>query len=151
MEETTTTGSPATTLDQKASPSRPLLSALVLTSLLYLTVSPTLPKTRVVASKPAQTTASLLKSVGNAVVQDVSQHSRLPVSALRIIDSRQQTWQDDCLGLGRTGVFCTRQIVPGWQVTVASGQQRWIYRTNASGSVVKLSHSMIPNEQMSGR
>jgi hypothetical protein len=30
--------------------------------------------------------------------------------------------------------------VPGWQIEIAvmSGQQRWIYRTNTSGSVIKL-------------
>jgi hypothetical protein len=28
--------------------------------------------------------------------------------------------------------------VPGWQVAVASRRQRWLYRTNASGSVIKL-------------
>jgi hypothetical protein len=146
MEETTTTGSPATTLDQKAGPSRPLLSALIFTSLLYFTVSPTLPRTNVIASKPPQTSARLLQSVSNAVVQDVSQHSGLSASQLRIVESQPHTWQDDCLGLGGSGVVCSQQMVPGWQVTVASQQQRWIYHTNASGSVVKLAQSVVATQ-----
>jgi hypothetical protein len=32
--------------------------------------------------------------------------------------------------------------VPGWQIAVVSGQQRWIYRTNASGSVMKLENAI---------
>jgi hypothetical protein len=34
--------------------------------------------------------------------------------------------------------MCTQAEVPGWRVVVASGKERWVYRTDVSGSMVKL-------------
>jgi hypothetical protein len=77
-------------------------------------------------------------SVANAVLQDAQRRSQLPVKELRIVKSEQRNWPDGCLGLAPPGTFCTQIVVPGWQVTVESGQQSFIYRSNNSGSLVKL-------------
>jgi hypothetical protein len=38
--------------------------------------------------------------------------------------------------------------VSGWQVAVASGKQQWIYRTDASGLVIKLERgTSLPSQK----
>lgn len=86
------------------------------------------------------TAESLPEPIAKAVLNDVQQRSGLQASQLRIINVEQQTWTDGCLGLG-DGI-CTQALVPGWQVIVAGNEQVWAYRTNESGSSVKLDTQM---------
>lgn len=85
-----------------------------------------------------ETTTDLPESVANAVLQEASEQSGLPVSELRIVQAQRQEWPDGCLGLNRPDEFCTQAIVPGWLVIVEAGQQRLVYRTNESGSIIRL-------------
>lgn len=147
MQELTPSGSSAPIIGEKTSQPRLIIQALVFTGILYLTAGLTLPNTKIGISKPSQTNAILLTSVQNAVLQDVSAHSGLPKSALNIVETQQQTWQNDCLGVNKVGVLCAQTKVPGWQVTIVSARQRWIYRTNASGSVVKLAAATISDSK----
>jgi len=80
----------------------------------------------------------LPEAITDAVFKEVSQQSGMQASQLRIVEVARQTWSDGCLGLGGSDTLCTQSLVPGWRVTVASGEQRWVYRTNESGSLVKL-------------
>ena len=80
----------------------------------------------------------LPEAITDAVFKEVSQQSGMPASQLRIVEVARQTWSDGCLGLGGSDTLCTQSLVPGWQVTVASSEQQWVYRTNESGSLVKL-------------
>lgn len=82
--------------------------------------------------------SDLPRSVNRAVLQDASQRTGLRPNQLRIVQSERREWSDGCLGLGRPDFGCMAVIVPGWQVIVESGQQRLVYRTNASGSQVVL-------------
>jgi len=84
------------------------------------------------------TTGNSLRYVNDAVLREVSRRTSLPTSAFRIVESQRQNWPNGCLGLSSPGIACTEAIVPGWRIVVANGQQRWVYRTNESGSVVKL-------------
>ncbi|HEY9668781.1 MAG TPA: hypothetical protein V6C91_18375 [Coleofasciculaceae cyanobacterium] len=76
--------------------------------------------------------------VKSAVLQDAVQRTSRPVAAFRIVEAQKRTWPNGCLGLSQPGTFCTQVIVPGWQVVVTDGQRRLTYRTNNSGSTVKL-------------
>ena len=80
----------------------------------------------------------LPEPVTTAILENLSQQTGLQTSDLRVVEAEQKTWSDGCLGLGSPGIACAQALVPGWQVTVASDRQRWIYRTNLSGSLVKL-------------
>lgn len=147
MEKTTTPCSGATALAPKASQLHLFLQSLVFTGILYMTAGLTLPKPSVTVANSSQSNARLLTSVSNAVLHDVSQHSGLPTSTLNIVQPQQRTWLDDCLGIKNNfGVLCTKMNIPGWEVTVESGQQRWTYHTNASGSVVKLAQGTASAE-----
>jgi hypothetical protein len=90
--------------------------------------------------------ASLSQRVADAVKVDLSGRLRVPADAVRIVSAERRQWPNGCLGISSPGVFCTQGIVPGWEVTaeIARGrnaQQRWVYHTNESGSVVKLNQS----------
>jgi hypothetical protein len=85
--------------------------------------------------------SNLPDSVANAVLQDAQMRSHLSVKQLRIVNAEPHNWPDGCLGLASPDTFCTQIVVPGWQVTVESGKQRFVYRTNNSGSLVKLEQS----------
>lgn len=82
--------------------------------------------------------SSLSRSVANAALQDASVRSRLPTSKIKIFWAEQKTWPNGCLGIDQPGVGCTQAQIPGWQVTVANGQKRWVYRTGLSGNNVQL-------------
>lgn len=82
--------------------------------------------------------SDLPQSVKQAVFQDIVQRTRIPRTSLQIVRAEQKTWSDGCLGLAESGVLCTQALVPGWLVVIEGSKQRLIYRTNASGSIVKL-------------
>lgn len=81
---------------------------------------------------------NLPSSVAKAVLEEASNQSNLSTSRLRIVKSEQREWSDGCLGLPDRGRLCTQSLVSGWRVTVEGDRQTYIYRTNASGSLVKL-------------
>ncbi|MGB7441185.1 MAG: hypothetical protein WA919_08970 [Coleofasciculaceae cyanobacterium] len=127
-----------------------VLQALAFTGILYFGFNPTSASNiRTTQSyQSVQTRATPLAPVSDAVLQDASQQSGLPISDLYIVDARQRTWSNSCLELGETEASCTQTLVPGWQVTIANGQKRWLYRTNASGTLLKLDNSTFsPSQQ----
>ena len=90
--------------------------------------------------------ASVSKCVADAVKVDLSGRLQVPADAVRIVSAERRQWPNGCLGISSPGVFCTQAIVPGWVVTAAiarggNAQQRWVYHTNETGSVVKLNQS----------
>ncbi len=107
-------------------------------------ISPTTVKNS--ANVPVELDSSKLKQnngvealplVINAVIKDAVGRTGMPNSQLSVVEVKQQTWSDGCLGLAEAGVLCTQAMVPGWSITVTNGESRWLYRTNLSGTVVK--------------
>jgi hypothetical protein len=82
--------------------------------------------------------ANLPTEITNAVLQAAAQQLNVNSTALRIVRFNRETWPDACLGLSTPQTFCAEVIVPGWLVTVESGNQRLVYRTNEAASLVKL-------------
>jgi S-layer homology domain len=87
---------------------------------------------------PVQTNLQVPEPIASAVLENLSQQTGVPLSSLRVVEAQQKTWSDGCLGLGSPGLTCAQGLVPGWQVLVASDRQRWVYRTNLTGTLVKL-------------
>ncbi len=133
--------SPANGMNEKKAIQFPLIiQALAFTAILYFSVGQT-PSNQPRGTYPtSQTQSTLSAPVVNSVLQQASQELKLPTSTLSIINVQKQTWSDNCLELSDSGVVCTRMRVSGWQVTVANDQKQWIYRTDASGAVIKLAH-----------
>ncbi|MFE1748592.1 hypothetical protein [Coleofasciculus sp. H7-2] len=87
--------------------------------------------------------ANLPKSVVSAVLQDATQNWGLPANTGRIINAKQAEWAYGC----EVSTFpypCDPIVVEGWQVTIESGQKRWIYNTDKVGSQVQLYQRQIP-------
>jgi hypothetical protein len=99
-----------------------------------------------IATQPLQD-ENLPDSVVQAVLQDASRRSNLPSQELNIVRVQQRDWPDGCLGLALSGTFCSQTVVSGWQVTVNAEQQSFVYRTDNSGSVVKLESSDIKSRR----
>lgn len=93
-----------------------------------------------IATQPLRN-ENLPDSVVQAVLQDASRRSNVPSQELNIVRVQQRDWPDGCLGLALSGIFCSQTVVPGWQVTVNAEQQSFVYRTDNSGSLVKLESS----------
>jgi len=105
-----------------------------------------LPSVKEETSNPTE--AQLPSAVAEAVLQAASQEAIVPISQLQITQTQQQTWPDGCLGISTPDTLCTQALVPGWRVTVAGKGQSLIYRTDDSGSVVKLEKAtaQLPTE-----
>lgn len=86
----------------------------------------------------SRTGDNLPDAVARAVLQEAFRHSGQSGLRLQIIRAVRKDWPDGCLGLGETDMGCTAVVVPGWEVTVASGRRDFVYRTDTSGSQVKL-------------
>lgn len=91
-----------------------------------------------IRAEETSNSSDLPDSVKNAVLRDIANRTRFDISALSIVQAEQQQWPGGCLGLGRPTEPCTTNIVPGWRVTAEGGRQTFVYRTNDSGSVVRL-------------
>jgi hypothetical protein len=87
-----------------------------------------------------ETLQSLPEAIAKAVLENVQEQSGKQLSELAIVKVQQETWSDGCLGLGEE--ICTQAQVPGWLVVVASEEQLWAYRTDATGSTVKLDEEL---------
>lgn len=83
------------------------------------------------------TRVNLPDSVFTAVVEDAQKRSLRPTSAIRLIWAEERNWSDSCLGLTNPEVVCTAVVTPGWLIGVEVDQQRWIYRTDNAGTVVR--------------
>jgi hypothetical protein len=77
-------------------------------------------------------------NIAQTVVADAARRSALDPKFLKITTAERRTWSDSCLGLGGANLLCTEVLVPGWQVGVDSERQRWVYRTDLSGNLVRL-------------
>ncbi|MGB7445050.1 MAG: hypothetical protein WA919_28605 [Coleofasciculaceae cyanobacterium] len=76
--------------------------------------------------------------VAEAVLQDAQGRLNLPTSGLHIVQAQRQTWSNACLDLANPGQVCVQAIVPGWRVTVEGKKKVLVYRTNDSGSLVRI-------------
>jgi hypothetical protein len=130
-----------------------IIQALVFTGILYFSVgqAPQENTNPISLSIESESEASLPISVENSVLQSASRQLQLPVSELRIVEAQSQTWLDECLGLAESEASCSEGLIPGWQIAVASRRRRWLFRTNASGSTVKLERGLGVNLKASNR
>ena len=136
-------GSTEATSEPNATQPRPFVLAVALTAILYFSVGSTLPRTTSLFSRTSPVSANVSASVANAVLRDVSERAQIPASALRIVHAEPHTWGNDCLELPNRRADCTQLRVTGWQVIVAGGPRRWVYRTDATGSLVKLHQGTV--------
>ncbi len=76
--------------------------------------------------------------VAQAVLEDLSQQTQIPLSKLTITKAKKELWSNGCLDLAQEGEFCTQAMVPGWRVFVSGDDQTWIYRTDQQGRSLRV-------------
>ena len=81
---------------------------------------------------------TLPPEVKSAVLNDAVKRTSKTLSALKIIEAKQQEWSDGCLGLAKADEMCTQAITPGWQIVVTDGLRNWTYRTDNTGDAIRL-------------
>ncbi len=77
-------------------------------------------------------------SVAQAVLEDLSQQTQIPLSKLTITKAKKELWSNGCLDLAQEGEFCTQVIVPGWRIFVSGDDQTWIYHTDQQGRSLRV-------------
>lgn len=100
-----------------------------------------------------QVQSGVPNSVRNAVLQTASGRLELPVEELAIAQIDKRNWDNSCLNLAKLSETCAQTVVPGWRLVVGTGEQRLVYHTNTTGSVVRLNQreSSITNGRLPQR
>ncbi|MBE9010541.1 hypothetical protein IQ250_10015 [Pseudanabaenaceae cyanobacterium LEGE 13415] len=95
------------------------------------------------SAAPSRSTTEVLdyaypKSLNWQVRRDLSRRVGIPTKDLRVVEAQRQTWRDACLELAAPDELCAQQLVEGWRVVVAHGQQTWTYHTDAQGRSMRV-------------
>lgn len=61
----------------------------------------------------------------------------IPVDEIDYVSFSREEWSDTCLGLAEPGEMCAQVITPGWRVVLMAEGQQYVYRTDASGEVIR--------------
>jgi len=96
------------------------------------------PSPAIVLNKPSSAHAV------EAARQDLAQRLNMPVKTLRLASAQAKTWQDGCLGLATHEEVCIQVLVPGWRLEFTDGQTTWVYRTNQTGTLLRLESTHDP-------
>jgi hypothetical protein len=86
----------------------------------------------------AEVQTELSTGISERILERVAREGNTTTTDLRIVSARRQTWVNGCLGLTNSSRGCTEALVPGWLVVLANSEQAWVYRSNATGTVVLL-------------
>ena len=89
-------------------------------------------------------------AIAGMVLQSHARSLNQPVNRFSISAATPRNWPDGCLGLAEPGEFCAQVLIPGWQVTVTNGQQNWTYRTDSTGSALRLEVGNTPTAPFPG-
>ena len=92
-----------------------------------------------VLSVSQSTPGNILAGIGKQILMDVARLTgRSSSQEFQILRVESRTWPDGCLGLADPGQLCTQALVPGWEVVVGRGKERWIFRSDRTGRMIKL-------------
>nr|MDZ8205762.1 hypothetical protein [Dendronalium sp. ChiSLP03b] len=86
----------------------------------------------------------LPQKVRYTILQKASQVSGLPTGALNIIESTRKTWQPFFYCPPTADCIAPPAQISGWQVVVEAGEDRWIYLTDETASMMQLSAQGLP-------
>lgn len=133
--------------DQRANQMLCCCYSLVLASMFYLTINPSALALPLYFSENQSSSGIFLTqkgdnkippSVVNAVRQDLSRRTNIPIKELKFQQAKRQTWPNGCLGLASPDQFCTQALVEGWQVVMVYKNKTWVYRTDSQGRTLRI-------------
>jgi hypothetical protein len=72
-----------------------------------------------------------------AAEEALSQSQDIPLAQIEVVSYESRDWPDGCLGLGKPGEGCIDVITPGYLVVLQAEGQRYVYRTDDTGNMVR--------------
>ncbi len=78
------------------------------------------------------------KNALEAVKQLAAQQFNVPQSQLTVVSENKKDWPDSCFGLNVGDKSCTKNVTPGYEITIKSNGDQIIYRTNSDGSSIRI-------------
>lgn len=72
-----------------------------------------------------------------AARKDLATKLSIDEKSIVIMQVREETWSDGCLGLGEAFESCLQALVPGFEVEMLAKGETYFYRTDKTGSVVR--------------
>lgn len=81
---------------------------------------------------------SLPGFVARRIQKDLGKRLNVPFHELSVTKATPQVWPDACLGVANPDEVCAQGNVRGWEVTVDSEQQRWVYRSDRAAERLRL-------------
>lgn len=76
------------------------------------------------------------QATANAVLQDMSKRSGIPVNQLQVTKAESRTF-NGCFNIAPPGTACNKMALSGWRIIAEGYQQRWVYHV-VPGKGVKL-------------
>lgn len=90
------------------------------------------------------TQETLPKSIVSAIFRDASEWSGLPTKSLRIVQGERRSWGNRCLfAFGSLCPLSDSPKISGWEVTVDSGKQQWVYHIDDKATSVLLDRTWV--------
>jgi len=84
-------------------------------------------------TQPVQQIEAVLRAE-EALAQEIN----IEMETIQVIQVEDAEWPDACLGLAREDEVCAQVVTPGFKVTLQAQGKQYIYRTDETGSVVRL-------------
>lgn len=73
----------------------------------------------------------------------LAQQLGVDVMSVEVLEAEQVDWSDSCLGLGGPAESCLQAITPGWQVVVNVNGDRYVLRTDETGTQVRQAEPVV--------
>lgn len=84
------------------------------------------------------------EQVAMTVRQMLMQQVQANFDAIEVVAVEESEWPDGCLGLPATNEACTLALVPGYRVVLAVNGVQYVYRTDATASVIRMAEAPQP-------
>ena len=81
--------------------------------------------------------SQLPAALGDRLLRFIAQTTGAPASSLQILEAGPAIWPDPCVGIPDPLELCAAVETPGWRVEVTDGVMTRIYRTDATGQVIR--------------
>jgi hypothetical protein len=72
-----------------------------------------------------------------AAEETLSQSQGIQLGEIQLVSYERRDWPDGCLGLGRANEGCIQVITPGYLVVLQAEGQRYVYRTDETGTMIR--------------
>ncbi len=73
-----------------------------------------------------------------AVRQNLASQIGIAPEKIKLTEVTQESWPNTCLGLQKNDELCGLRLVEGWRLVFSNGQEKWIYRTDNFGKLMRM-------------